>query len=389
METRAALLKEVPGKWEVQTVELDPPRDHELLVRIVAAGLCHSDDHFATGDISVGHLPFCGGHEATGVIEGVGPGVRGLRAGDHIVTSFIPGCGRCRWCASGLQALCDNGALMLQGNQLDGTFRMHLDGEDVGQAGLVSTFSEYTVMPEWSAIKIPSDVPLDVAALLGCAVPTGWGSAVNAAGVSPGDVVIVTGVGGIGISAVQGAKHAGASRIIAVDPVELKRHVALELGATDVFADHGEAIELGRSLTNGQGADAEIICVGVVNGGHVAAAVSAIRKAGTVVVTAAGNEAVQSVPLSLLEVTMYQKRIQGAIYGMMSPSKDVPRLLELWRAGHLQLEKMLTRTYSLADINQGYADMHAGINMRGMLLFDQPSTASNAASAEQRTVTTN
>jgi Zn-dependent alcohol dehydrogenase len=196
-------------------VELDEPREHEVLVRMGAAGLCHSDDHFATGDIPVGHLPFCGGHEGAGVIEAVGPGVRGLAVGDHVVTSFIPSCGRCRWCASGQQNLCDNGALMLEGCQLDGSFRMHLDGHDVGRAGLVSTFADYSVMPEWSCIKIPEDVPLDIAALLGCGVPTGWGSAVNAAAVSPGDVVIVMGVGGIGVNAVQArampARH-GSSR---------------------------------------------------------------------------------------------------------------------------------------------------------------------------------
>ena len=369
MQTRAALLREVPGAWEVHTVELDPPRDHEVLVRIVAAGLCHSDDHFATGDITVGHLPFCGGHEAAGVVEAVGPGVRGLIVGDHIVTSFIPGCGRCRWCASGMQALCDNGALMLEGHQLDGTFRMHVDGEDVAQAGLLSAFSEYTVMPEWSAIKIPDDVPLDVAAMLGCAVPTGWGSAVNAAGVRPGDVVMVVGVGGIGMSAVQGARHAGASRIIAVDPVELKRATALELGATDAVASHAAGTELARSLTNGQGADSAIICVGVVTPEIVSASFSAIRKAGTVVVVAAGSDKVSDVPLGLLELTMYQKRIQGAIYGMMSPSKDVPRLLALWQAGQLRLEEMLTRSYALDEINQGYADMKAGRNIRGILTF--------------------
>jgi S-(hydroxymethyl)glutathione dehydrogenase/alcohol dehydrogenase len=383
MKARAALLTSVPGSWEVHTVELDPPRDHEVLVRMVASGLCHSDDHFATGDISVGHLPFCGGHEAAGVVEAVGPGVRGLKVGDHIVTSFIPGCGRCRWCASGMQALCDNGALMLEGHQLDGTFRMHLDGQDVAQAGLLSAFSEYTVMPEWSAIKIAPDVPLEVAALLGCAVPTGWGSAVNAAQVRPGDVVIIVGIGGIGISAVQGARHAGAARIIAVDPVEFKQRAALEFGATDAFADQAEAAELARSLTNGQGADAAIICVGVVTADNVAAAFSAIRKAGTVVVTAAGPEAVTQVPLSLLELTMFQKRIQGAIYGMMSPSKDVPRLLDLWRNGQLLLEEMLTRSYSLADINQGYADMHAGRNIRGTVVFDPPAGASAASTAVQ------
>jgi NDMA-dependent alcohol dehydrogenase len=317
------LLREVPGRWEVHTVQLDEPGDHEILVRVVAAGLCHSDDHFATGDISVGHLPFCGGHEAAGVVEAVGPGVSGLKPGDHVVTSFVPGCGRCRWCASGQQNLCDNGALMLEGTRLDGTYRMHLDGEDVAQAGLLSAFSEYTVMPEWSAIKIDPDVPLDVAALLGCAVPTGWGSAVNATQIAPGDVVIVMGVGGIGASAVQGAKHAGASRIIAVDPVELKRTTALELGATDVFDDLPEAAELGRELTNGQGADATIVTVGVITGEIVGAAFSSIRKAGTLVVTAAGSELPQPVSLSLLELAMYQKRRQGCLYDTAKPELDL------------------------------------------------------------------
>jgi NDMA-dependent alcohol dehydrogenase len=371
METRAAVLTEVPGKWEVHSVELDPPRDHEVLVRMVACGLCHSDDHFATGDITVGHLPFCGGHEAAGVVEAVGPGVRGLSVGDHIVSSFVPGCGRCRWCASGMQALCDNGALMLEGYQLDGTYRMHLDGQDVAQAGLVSAFAEYSVMPEWSAIKIPSEVALEVAALLGCAVPTGWGSAVNAAAVSPGDVVLIIGAGGIGMSAVQGARHAGGSSIIVVEPVAMKREAALTLGATDAFGERDEAIELARRLTNGQGADSAIICVGVITPEEVGAAFSAIRKGGTVVVTAAGSQVTCGVPLNLLELTMFQKRIQGSIYGMMSPSKDIPRLLGLWRTGQLQLEPMLTQSYALEDINQGFDDLRAGLNIRGAVVFEQ------------------
>jgi NDMA-dependent alcohol dehydrogenase len=348
-------------------------------VRIVAAGLCHSDDHFCTGDITVGHLPFCGGHEAAGIVEAVGPGVRGLAEGDHIVTSFVPGCGRCRWCASGMQALCDNGALMLEGHQLDGTYRMHLDGEDVAQAGLVSTFAELTVMPEWSCIKIEDHIPLDVAALLGCAVPTGWGSAVNAAQVRPGDVVIVMGIGGIGIAAVQGAAHAGAARVIAIDPVQMKRDAALRLGATDAFSDHEEAAELARSLTNGQGADSAIVCVGVCTGQDVANAFAAIRKAGTVVVTAAAADTDTNLPVPMLELTMYQKRIQGSIYGMMSPSKDVPRLLDLWQGGQLKLEELITRSYDLDGLNQGYADMKAGVNLRGLLRFDEPGGGATAA----------
>jgi S-(hydroxymethyl)glutathione dehydrogenase/alcohol dehydrogenase len=260
---------------------------------------------------------------------------------------------------------------------------MHLEGENVAQAGLVSTFSEYTVMPELSCIKIEEDVPLDVAALLGCAVPTGWGSAVNAAQISPGDVVVIIGIGGIGINAVQGARHAGASRIIAVDPVEMKRQAALDLGATDAFADHEEAAELARSLTNGQGADSAIICVGILSGDDVAAAFSAIRKAGTVVVTAAAPDTETRLPVGLLELTMYQKRIQGSIYGMMSPSKDVPRLLDLWKAGQLKLEEVITRSYGLDELNQGYTDMHAGINLRGLLRFDEPGTPTSAGAATE------
>jgi S-(hydroxymethyl)glutathione dehydrogenase/alcohol dehydrogenase len=270
-----------------------------------------------------------------------------------------------------MQALCDNGSLMLKGHQLDGTYRMHLDGEDVAQAGLVSAFSQYPVMPDWSAIKIPSEVPLDVAALLGCAVPTGWGSAVNAAAVSPGDVVLIIGAGGIGMSAVQGAGHAGASRIIVVEPVSMKRETALTLGATDALGERDEAFELGRELTNGQGADSAIICIGVITPEEVGAAFSAIRKGGTVVVTAAGSEVISGVPLNLLELTMYQKRIQGSIYGMMSPTKDVPRLLALWQTGQLQLEPMLTSSYALEDINEGFDDLRAGRNIRGAVVFEQ------------------
>jgi NDMA-dependent alcohol dehydrogenase len=375
MKTSAALLHQQPGSWDVCEVELDEPRDHEVRVRMVASGLCHSDDHFATGDISVGHLPFCGGHEGAGVVEAVGPGVSTVAVGDHIVTSFIPSCGRCRWCAGGQQNLCNNGALMLEGMQLDGTFRMHSRGPDgpadVGQGGLVSTFAERTVMPEWSCIRIPTDVPLDVAALLGCGVPTGWGSAVNAAAVTPGDVVIVIGVGGIGVNAVQGARHAGASAVIAVDPVELKRDTAMKLGATHSFADIGEAAELARGLTDGQGADAAILCVGVLRGADVTDAFAAIRKAGTVVVTAAAGETERDLSIGLLELTMFQKRIQGSLYGMMSPARDVPRLLGLWRAGALRLEELVTRTYSLSEINQGYADLHAGEIIRGLVRFDE------------------
>lgn len=369
MKTKAALLMQQPGSWEVVEADLDDPKDHEVLVRLVASGLCHSDDHVAKAHGQVAHFPYCGGHEGAGIVEAVGPGVRNLAVGDHIVTSFIPGCGRCRWCASGMQNLCDTGALMGMGTMLDGTFRLHYEGQDVGRSSLIGAFAEWSVMPEWSCIAIDPDVPLVSAALLGCSAPTGWGSAVNAAAVAPGDVVIVIGVGGIGIHAVQGAVHAGASRVIAADPVAFKTETALQLGATDAAASITEATELARSLTNGQGADSAIITLGTLRGEHIGAGFDAVRKGGTVVVTSVAPRDENTIPVNLMMLAMYQKRIQGCLYGMMSPSKDVPRLLSLYQQGRLKLDELVTRTYSLDEINTGYDHLHAGTNMRGVITF--------------------
>jgi NDMA-dependent alcohol dehydrogenase len=369
MKTRAALLMQQPGKWEVVDVDLDGPQDREVLVRLVASGLCHSDEHVAKADGKVAHFPYCGGHEGAGVVEEVGRGVQSLRPGDHIVTSFIPSCGRCRWCASGMHNLCDNGALMGVGSQLDLTFRMHYKGQDVARSSLIGTFSEMSVMPEWSCIKIPNHIPLLSAALLGCGVPTGWGSAVNAAQVQPGQVVIVMGIGGIGINAVQGAAHAGATRIIAADPVQLKRDAALRLGATDAVASIEEAADLARSLTNGQGADSTIITVGVMTGEHIAQAFESVRKAGTVVVTSVAPRALENIPISPFMLAMFQKRLQGCLYGNMSPPSDVLRLLHMYEQGQLKLDELVTRTYRLEEINSGYDEMYAGTNIRGVIDF--------------------
>jgi NDMA-dependent alcohol dehydrogenase len=370
MQTNAAVLWSQPGKWEVTEVDLDEPKSHEVLIRMVAAGLCHSDDHLATGDLPVPHLPMCGGHEGAGIVERVGSAVESVQPGDHVVLSFIPCCGRCRWCASGMQNLCDAGALIMAGPQLDGTFRMHKDGQDVGQLALVSTFSQFTVVPEASCVKIPEEIPLPEACLVSCGVPTGWGTAVAAAGVAPGDVTIVMGVGGVGINSVQGARHAGAARIIAVDPVPFKRETALQLGATDAFESIDDARQLALSLTNGQGADNAIVTVGVIKGDHVAQAFAAVRKGGTVAVTGVGKATEIGLPVSLLELTFLQKRIQGVLYGSLSPSKDILRLLSMYQVGQLKLTELITRTYRLDEINEGYADMHAGRNIRGVITFD-------------------
>lgn len=368
--TKAAVLYEQPGEWQVHTVELDEPGQGEVLVKMVATGLCHSDDHFATGDAKTGSLPLCGGHEGSGVVERVGPGVYGLEPGDHVVTSFIPSCGKCRWCASDLQQLCDNGMYIGSGAQMDGTFRMHADGKNIGTMAMLGTFSEWQVYDQMSLVKIRKDVPLEVACLVACGVPTGWGSAVNAANVYPGDVVLIMGVGGIGMNAVQGASNAGASHVVVVDPVEFKRQSAPLFGATETFDSVEPAIDFVRSITNGQGADSAIVTTSIIDEGQIADAFRAIRKAGTVAVTAQGSQGNGSgIPINLFELSMFQKRIQGVLYGMSSPRRQVPALLDLYTAGALKLDELVTKRYSLEQINEAYLDMREGRVIRGVIDF--------------------
>jgi NDMA-dependent alcohol dehydrogenase len=372
MQTRGAVIRSAPGHYEVVDLELDDPWQGELQVKLTASGLCHSDDHVATGDIPVGVYPFCGGHEGAGVVEKVGPNTQGFEVGDHVIFSFLPGCGKCRWCASGMQNLCDLGAGLLSGARTSDptSFRMHLDdGSNVGQMCGISTFAEHTTVSVDSAVRIDKDLPLDKVCLLGCGVGTGWGSAVNSAQVRPGDTVIVMGIGGIGINAVQGAAHAGATNVVAVDPVAFKREKALELGATHAFEDIAEADAFAKSVTNGQGADSAIVTIGVVKGEHVGQAFSAIRKAGTVVVTGLGDITEVGLPVSLAELTLFQKRIQGSLFGASSPSADILRQAQMYRDGKLKLDELITREYSLDEVAKGYEDMHAGKNIRGLIRY--------------------
>jgi NDMA-dependent alcohol dehydrogenase len=368
MKTRGAVLTTSPGKWEILDIDLDEPRQGELQLRMVGSGLCHSDDHSSTGALPRAILPVAGGHEGAGIVSRVGPNTPGWEVGDHVLLSFLPACGRCRWCASGMQNLCDLGAHMMTGRRIDGSLRMNIDGLPIGQMAGLSTFCEHTVVDVRSCIKVDKSVPLDVACLIGCAVGTGWGSAVYVAQAKPGQTILIMGIGGIGINAVQGAKHAGASHIIAVDPVAFKRESAKVAGATHCYATMVEATEFARSVTNGQGADAAVVTTGVLRSDHVSEAFASIRKGGTVVVTAVGKEAEQ-VQVPSFELTLYQKRIQGAVYGGCSPTRDIPWLLRLYAEGRLLLDELVTTKYTLEEINVGYADMNAGKNIRGVVVF--------------------
>jgi NDMA-dependent alcohol dehydrogenase len=372
MKTRAAVLRQAPGKWEITEVDLADPGPGEIQVKMEVAGLCHSDDHLATGDMPVGLYPVVGGHEGAGVVTAIGPGVTEFSIGDHAGILCVAGCGKCRWCAMGAQNFCDLNAELLSGGTPEdpSRYRMSIDGKPVGQMVAVSTFSEYTTVSTASAMKLDKDIPIEVAALVSCGVTTGWGAAVNSIGTRPGHTVMVIGIGGVGINAVQGARHAGASNIIAVDPNSYKTDRSMEFGATHTAASIEAGAEIARSLTGGQGADGAVVTIGVVQAEHVSQAFSAIRKGGTVaVVGLASMTESHPLDLSLAELTFYQKRLQGSLYGAASPRLSVMMLLDLYRSGQLKLDELITTTYELDDINTGYADMHAGKNLRGIIKF--------------------
>jgi alcohol dehydrogenase (nicotinoprotein) len=369
MKTKAAVLRELGKDWEVTELELDPPKAGEVQVRWVASGLCHSDEHLRTGDIPV-RYPIVGGHEGAGIVEEVGEGVTRLVPGDHIVCSFLPVCGHCRFCARGMTNLCDLGALLLDNCLPDGTFRFHADGLDFGQMCLLGTFSQRSTVSEHSCVKIAEDVPLEAAALVGCGVPTGWGTAVNAGGVRPGDTVVIYGIGGVGINAVQGAAFAGARQVVAVDPLPGKREIAERLGATHTAADAAAAQQLITDLTLGVGADQALVTMGVVTQEIIEAAFAAIRKRGTVVVTGLAGPAEKNIQLPSFELTLFEKRIQGALFGGGNPFEDIPRMLDLYRDGHLKLDELITARYRLDEVQQGYQDLLDGKNIRGVMIHD-------------------
>ena len=370
MKTRAAILRGPHRDWEITELDLDPPREGEVRIRYVAAGLCHSDQHMQTGDVRP-RFPIVGGHEGSGIIEEVGPGVTTVEPGDHVVCAFIPSCGRCRFCSTGQQNLCDLGANALTGVLPAGGFRLHRDGEDFGGFALLGTFSQWGTVSQHSVVKIDRDIPLDVAALVSCGVPTGWGSAVYAARVVPGDTVIVYGIGGIGINAVQGARMAGAKHVVAVDPVAMKREMAEQLGATHSVSSAAEAHRLvWEQLSPGVGADHAIVTVGVVDETVVRAAFDAIRKGGQVTITGLAHEELETVHVPGSVLTLFQKRIVGSVFGSANPVHDIPKLLDLWRSGQLKLEELITRRYKLEEINQGYQDMLEGRNIRGLIVHE-------------------
>ena len=386
MKTRAAVLRGVGIDWEVTDVDLDPPRAGEVLVKMAYAGICHSDEHFFTGDsvpspemedlmrasgVPVPDwFPMLGGHEGSGVVEDVGPGVKTLKPGDHVAISFLPACGNCRWCASGYTYLCDVGAdIYSKAMTTDGTCRRHVGDEDLMALMQVGTFSEYVMASERSLVKIHDWIPLEAASLVSCGVTTGFGSGSVAAGTQAGDTVVVIGVGGIGMNAVQGAKVAGAKHIVAVDPNEFKREIAPTFGATHTAVDAGSALELVKEITWGVMADRVVLTPGVVPPDLVMVAMMLLRKGGTCVLTGMAKVSDLMVPLSLPDMVSSCKTLKGVLYGEMNPRDAMPKLLSMYEAGTIKLDELVTQKYKLDDINEAMKDLRAGDNIRGVIAF--------------------
>ncbi len=369
MKTKAAVVYEPGKRIEIEELDLDGPRDGEVLIRYTHAGLCHSDIHIAHGDLEA-RMPMVLGHEGAGIIEEVGAGVTRVAPGDHVVLSFIPNCGICRYCATGRQAICDLGATILEGNLPGDRWPISGPRGQYGAMCMIGTFSQYGVIHQTSAVKVDDDLPLDKAVLVGCGVPTGWGSAVYAAGVTPGDTVAVYGVGGIGINAVQGARYAGAKNVVAIDPLENKREKAMELGATHAFANAEEAQEAITQMTRGQGADSAILTVDLMTPEVVAAGFNAIGKGGVVVVTGLNKLMEQTIQLPGSILTLFRKTVKGTLFGDCNPTTDIPKLLGLYQAGDLKLDEIITRTYTLDEVNEGYEDLLAGKNVRGVIVHE-------------------
>jgi NDMA-dependent alcohol dehydrogenase len=370
VKTKGAVLWGVGEEWSIEEIELGDPREGEVQVQLAASGLCHSDEHLVTGGTPVASYPVIGGHEGSGVVTKVGPGVTGLKEGDHVVTAFIPACGTCPPCSRGQQNLCDLGANLLAGTSIsDGSYRVQARGKDVIPMCLLGTFSPYMTVHQASVVKIEPDIPLEIAALVGCGVTTGWGSATKVADVRPGENVVIMGVGGVGMNAVQGAAAAGAKRVMVIEPVAQKREWAMEMGATHAFANIEEATPAINELTWGRMAEKTIITVGDIQGEDIAAALSVTGKGGRAVVTGMGNAANVDVKLSLFELTLLQKDLQGAIFGGLAPRNAIPELLSLYQEGQLKLDELVTTRYALEDINKGYQDMRDGKNIRGMIVY--------------------
>jgi S-(hydroxymethyl)glutathione dehydrogenase / alcohol dehydrogenase len=370
MTHRAAVLPGMNQPLEVrEDVEVESPHAGEVKIRMGASGVCHSDLSIQNGTLYGGPSPLVCGHEGAGVVEEVGEGVTEVRPGDHIVVSWVPQCGKCYFCQHGQPNLCEAGATAtMAGSLLDGTTRLTSQGAPLYQMAATGTFSEYAIIPAISAVKIDPDVDLKVAALVGCGVLTGVGAALNTASIVEGDTVAVIGCGGVGLNVIQGARIAGAARVIAVDMVDSKLEMAKQFGATDtVNAGKGDAVSGVMDLTEQRGADVTFEVIGLE--ATIQQAIGMARRGGQAILVGVPPMDVMVTLPAMIGLIVQEKTVKGCWYGSSDVRRDVPRLIDLYKKGQLKLDELISREIKLDGINEAYEAMKTGEVARSVIVY--------------------
>ncbi len=362
----AVLCRELDRPVVVETILIDPPRRGEALVKIAACGVCHSDLSATNGTIQM-KLPLVLGHEAAGVVAEVGEGITELAPGDHVISSFVNMCGKCRWCTTGKPHLCDMAGKTLYTLPDGTTPARDAAGNPLSVFSACGVMAEYATLSIDNLVKIDNDIPLDRAALVSCGVMTGVGAVFNTAKVEPGTAVMVIGAGGVGLNVIQGAAIAGANPIVAVDVADAKLELARAFGATHAInaAKDENVVKTAKKLTGG-GPDYCFECIGLAK--TVEQAFRSLRKGGKAVVVGVtrGDESVAIKPVAL---TFEEKTLTGSYFGSARPREDFPRLIGLYRAGRLKLDELITHRYRVGEAPQAFADLAAGRNARGVIVF--------------------
>ncbi len=367
MKIKAAILHETNTPFVIEALDLEPPGKGEVLIKVAASGVCQSDWHLRTG--TTRHpLPVVPGHEGAGVVESVGKGVARIKPGDHVILNWAPSCGGCFYCLNDRPNLCSTFLEpMWMGTMLDGTPRLSKDGKPVYHYSSLACFAEYAVVPQESCVPVKEAVPFTVGALIGCAVTTGVGAVLNTARVPAGSDVAIFGAGGVGLSIIMGARYAGANRIIAVDRFESKFEKAKDAGATNVLIAGPDTINEIRGLTFGRGADYMFDTTGAPDVQE--RCLEAIRPGGTVVLAGlAPMGSTTNLPGSV--ITRQEKTVTGTYYGSADTARDFPLYADLYLNGKLPLDTLISKTYSLEQVNEAFDDMLAGKLARGVIVFE-------------------
>jgi NDMA-dependent alcohol dehydrogenase len=368
--TRAAVLTAIGQPLEIRDdVEVESPRAGEVKVRMGASGVCQSDLSMQNGTLFGGPTPIVLGHEGAGVVEEVGEGVTSVAPGDHVVISWVPMCGECYFCAHDQGFLCERSAVTLAGGGLlDGTTRFTSGGGALHQMASSGTFSEVSVVPEIGVVKIPNDIDLGVAALIGCGVLTGVGAAMNTASIKPGDTVAVLGCGGVGLNVIQGARIKSAGEIVAIDMHPTKLEMAKQFGATTtVNAADKNAVSEVMNLTAQRGADVAFEVIGL--GPTIEQAIQMTRRGGETVLVGVPSMDVMVMVPAFLGLIVAGKTIKGCWYGSSNVQRDVPKLIELYQKGELKLDELVSRTIPLEQVNEAFTAMQSGEVARSVIKY--------------------